>query len=134
MEQQYAPQAEQDVSVGGVYAGVILQKWISIMEYSEAFTVNRLSGEYDDEICRSYVAKMTRLWKELKVKVRTRADFKDVRDEFLKFEPYCVDPARFFPASSDEDGKEVITPDGDEIYKLENVLREVIEKLRVTEF
>lgn len=125
---------EMPPMAGGMYAQAILQNWLFIMQLSEEFTVNRLSGEFDEDVCRLYVAKMSRLWKELKVKVYGRADFGELEAEFFSFETLCNNPSGFFPTSTDDDGKEVFAPDGNEIYRLENVLREVIERLHVTEF
>lgn len=108
---------------GQAYAYRLLDKWTEIGELAEQFRTNMLSGRIDLEITDLYFAKITRFWVELVPKVDGRAEFSDMSKEFMEYRTFYYDPGKL-----KEEGNE------DAVFKLEELLRRVIEKLKITTF
>jgi hypothetical protein len=63
----------EEPTTGGSYAGTILGKWLEIVDIGEKFRQGILSKNYDADIMILYIAKITRLWLELRPKVSGRS-------------------------------------------------------------
>lgn len=130
------PTMEEPEQPAQNYGGLILAEWYDIIALSQEFRISMMSEEYDDEICRRYISKLTRLWLELEPKVRERKDFGQWREDFLKLDTYAADPTKFFvdnPNTEKDEEAEGI-PNSDELYRFERVMRWIIEKLLITRF
>ena len=99
----------------------ILQRWLAIMDVAEAFRINHITENKDVDIGNLYAAKLTRLWIELFPKVDGRTEFGDIEKQFKDYRPYYFNPGLFF-----EKG------DNARIYELEECLRMVLERLKIT--
>jgi hypothetical protein len=100
----------------------ILNRWIELVDISEAFRVQHIEGSKDTEIRNIYAAKLTRLWLELLPKVEGRSEFgKEFIAEFMEFRVFYMDPAAFFEKV-----------DNARLYELEEKLRKVLEQLKIT--
>lgn len=100
----------------------ILNKWIEITELAEAFRVQHIERSKDQEIRNLYAAKLTRLWLELSPKVEGRNEFgKEFIKEFMEFRAFYFDPGSFF--EKEDNGR---------LYELEEILRKVLERLKIT--
>jgi len=118
------------MTVGGLYAGSLLNEWLLIRELSKKYRERMQAGKAEansmdtKEVLRNYIACMTSFWGELRPKIEGRNDDRipaTFVTEFMKYEPYYFAP----PNMSTEENA------GD-IFKLETVLREAIERLRIT--
>jgi len=115
-----------DNEVSTNYAGIILQMWVDIIRVREEFRANHILGSPDIELQNQYIAKLTSLWLELQPKVEGRTELGDLKNEFESFEKYYFDPEQLSPKDTENKAK------ADDIYKLEYMLRKVIEKLKIT--
>lgn len=112
---------EQQISSKQAWEFDILGKWREIIEVAEAFRVNHIGQIKDQDISHLYAAKLTRLWLELLPKVKGRAELEEVEGAFMEFRPFYFDPGQFFEKKNEA-----------RLYELEECLRLVLEKLRVT--
>jgi hypothetical protein len=112
---------EQEFNSRQAWEFEILKRWLEIMDVAEAFRINHISENKDTDIRNLYAAKLTRLWGELLPKVIGRTEFGDVEDKFKEFRPYYYDPGMFFEKD-----------DSARIYELEECLRMVLERLKIT--
>jgi hypothetical protein len=100
----------------------ILNRWIELIDISEAFRVQHIEGSKDTEIRNIYVSKLTRLWLELLPNVEGRSEFgKEFIAAFMEFRAFYMDPAAFFEKA-----------DNARIYELEETLRKVLAQLKIT--
>ena len=106
---------------GQIYAVEVVKLWLNCIDLSQQARVLWLKQEFDHDINYEYVARLTRLWGILYPKVKGREDFKDLVENFEKFQVYYRDSSLI-----------VQTPE--DIIRLEEVLSEVLEKLKVTKW
>jgi hypothetical protein len=108
---------------GDAYTYTLLSKWEQIMEQAEEYRRSMLLNREDPHTQINFIAKLTRLWLELRPKVEGREEFGDLETAFMSFEQYYNDPTL------------LLTPGhADDILKLETMLRAVIERLGITRF
>jgi hypothetical protein len=115
-------------TVGGSYAMSLLNEWLEVKKLAEAFRDKLLAGASDDietkAITRRYVAKLTNFWVELEPKVTDRDEFPlELREEFSRMRDYYYNPAKLLSKEN-----------ADDIFKLEAIIRKVLEAMRVTVF
>ena len=122
--------SDQPLTVGAYYATMLLRQWETIGElgkqYRERMLAADLSSPETREVIRRYLATMTHYWGELRVKVEDRNDetiSELFAEEFMKFEQYYYSP----PSLTNPDNA------GD-IFKLEAILRDAVERLGITKF
>ena len=123
--------ADDNLSVGEAYAYQILNKWLTLIEVSERFRGALLS--YNDkegnlpadatEILNEYVARITRLWEELRPVVKDRKEFNDLPTRYEAFSMYYYNPRRLTEKDNIED-----------LFKMEEVIREVLHKTKITQY
>jgi hypothetical protein len=109
--------------VSYTYASFILSKWIELMDISEKVRTSYLNNAVDNDLTYEYIARLTRLWGELRPKVKGNTLLKDLEAEFLDFEEFYYDPNRL----KSEDNKE-------KVFQMEATIRLVLEKLKITMF
>ena len=112
---------DEDFNSRKMWEFEILSRWLAIMDVAEAFRINHITENKDTDYRNLYAAKLTRLWGELYPKVDGRTEFGDIEAKFKDFRPYFYNPGLFF-----EKG------DNARIYELEECLRMVLERLRIT--
>lgn len=112
---------EDVMTVGKAYAFDLLQTWNAIKTISEQTRMDYLRGRTDPRKYAEYVALMTSLWLELYPKVKGRSDFGDLAGRFEEYKDDFVQPAKTF-----------VSPK--RAMKLQILLREAIEKLKITTF
>lgn len=112
---------EELLSSGKMYAHVLLDKWTDILLMSEDFRASVLLGETNHNTAYAYIARLTSLWGELYPKLEGRTDLKDLVPKFEEFRPYYFDPTQLIGKPED-------------IFKLHAVLREALERLKITCF
>jgi hypothetical protein len=112
---------EQEFNSRQAWEFEILKRWLEIMDVAEAFRINHISEVKDPDIRNLYAAKLTRLWGELYPKVDGRTEFGDMESKFKEFRPFFYNPALFF----EKEGSA-------RIYELEECLRMVLERLKIT--
>jgi hypothetical protein len=112
---------EELLSSGKMYAHVLLEKWTDILTLSESFRATVLTGEVEHNIAYLYVSRLTSLWGELSPKLEGRTDFRDLVERFEAFRPYYFDPTQ-------------LTGKAEDIFKLHMILREALERLKITRF
>lgn len=110
-----------ELSSGTTYAFKILEMWFDIIDLGVRFRMAYLRKNLEHEITYEYVALLTRLWADLLPKMKARSDFGELTSEFEGFRDMCYDPEKFMASP-------------DKILRLEEVLREAIEKLGITRF
>jgi len=115
-------------TVGAQYASNLLADWLDCHDCSIQFREYLLSenaGSAEAKmIMREYISRLTRLWLELwpKIKDRTETtDFKDFAKEYEAMKRYYYAPEQLVKSENAED-----------IFKLEELIRIAIEKLRLT--
>lgn len=108
--------------VKSAYAQYLINMWFDIIDYSQEAMGYIMKGEIDNDVVIGYVARLARLWRELKPKVEKRPELKEMEKEFLEFEDLVHIPS-----------KEILSPENAErIYKLEDVLAKVLDRLGLT--
>lgn len=132
---------DEDIPASISYAGDLLNRWSVIMDYGQAFRKAYMDGNIDTELLHDYVSRLTRFWLELMPKVKNRQEFGELAKQFMGFEKYYYDPDKLLGfTKKKEDLKEAFKKDKDislgeeDIFKLESILREVMEKLGLTDF
>ena len=114
---------EEILSSGEAYTFTLLNKWEEIMKLSEAFRKEYLARRFTTATHNEYVAKLTRLWLELWPKLKDNSSMGDLPERFKGFERFYYDPLLF---SSKKDAAK--------IFELEAIIREALEKLKITTF
>ena len=91
----------------------------------------------DPDISRMYVSNMGRYWLELSPMVQGRSELKELQSDFMKFKQYAADGSKFFvrrkpkiAGGANENNTDGI--DDNELFQMEEVLRKVIDKLKIT--
>lgn len=117
--------ADPLVSSGVQYTYVLLAKWEEIITLGEQYRENLIVNRDDAALLYSYISKLTRIWLELYPKVRERKDekFKDISDQYEGFRKYYLDPIELTKNEN-----------ADDLFELEMMIREVLERLGVTDF
>jgi len=127
MQQQPEPQEEMSG-----YSSFIMSKWAEIYVLSEQARVEILNNNYDHDVVHEFIAKLTRLWIELQPKVKGRSEVgTELQKTFQGFRSYAFSPSDFFEAKQDEGKLKIGIED---LFKMEECLRDVIEKLEITVF
>jgi len=108
---------------GDAYTYTLLSKWEQIMEQAEEYRRSMLLNREDPHTQINFIAKLTRLWLELRPKVEGREEFGDLQDNFMAFEKYYNDPTLLLKQAH-----------ADDILALETMLRTIIERLGITKF
>lgn len=109
------------MTVGKAYAFDLLQTWNRIKTVSEENRALFLQFRIDHRKYSEYIALMTSLWMELYPKVKGRTEFGTLSDEFDEYREDFVQPAKTY-----------ISPR--RAMKLQMLLRQALEKLRITDF
>jgi hypothetical protein len=112
---------EEIMSSGDAYTFRILEKWTEIIEMGEEFRVLFLRNEINVAVTFQYVSKLTRLWLELSPILKDRSDLEDLPARYAEYRTYYFDPRQ-------------LMKDPEKIFGLEEILREAIEKLKITQF
>lgn len=116
--------AEEILPSGKAYTYTLLNKWEEIMKLSEEFRTDFLRGRLRASIYNEYVAKLTRLWLELYPKVTDNSALGgNIAQRFKDFEPLCQYPRNFRQKGNAK-----------KIFDLELLLREALEKLKITTY
>lgn len=108
---------------GTAYTFTLLNKWEEIMRLSEDFRKEYLARRYTPVTHNEYVAKLTRLWLELEPKIKDSNLYGDLPRRFAEFERFYYDPLLFS-----------IKTEAAKVFELERVIREALEKLKITTF
>lgn len=111
------------------YTGYILGLWTHIIETAEVYRISVMEAgddnDVDSTIQYKYISQLTRLWLELEPKmagIKSNEDaHKELESDFMSFRAAYYDPNYLIVHS-------------DQIFKLEETLRTVIEKLGITKF
>ena len=116
----------------GGYRSFIMMKWAEIYELSEKARVEILNNNYDHDVVHEFIAKLTRLWIELQPKVKGRSEVgTEIQQTFQGFRNYAFSPSDFFIERQDQGKLKIGIED---LFKMEECLRDVIEKLEITVF
>lgn len=92
----------------------------------------------DPDVARAYVSNMGRFWLELSPMVQGRSELKEIQTDFMKFKPYAADGSKFFikrkpkPITNTATESKSDGIDDNELFQMEEVLRKVIDKLKIT--
>lgn len=118
-------------TTGDEYARYILNEWLEVSAISKLVRKDLLlekSNTLNSENIYNLVVMLTSLWGQLKPKVMGR-QFKTAKLEetYNTFEKYNLNPKLLIDIQA-KDAK------GEEIFKLEAILRQVIEELKITEW
>ncbi len=132
---------DEELPASMSYAGDLLNRWSVLMDYGQAFRKSYMDGNIDTELLHDYVSRLTRFWLELMPKVKDRKEFGKLADKFMSFEKYYYDPEKLIGFNLKKDDlnsalkkdKEISVSEED-IFKLELTLREIMEKLQLTDF
>lgn len=117
--------AQGNFTIGEAYAYRILQKWVDLIEVGEKFRAQYIKGEPDQDLRNDYIARLTRLWGELRPHVEGRSEerFKNITEKYNAFSTYFFDPKKLSDAANAED-----------IFKLESCIRDAMHALKITQF
>lgn len=123
-------------TIGGNYASYLLELWKDIGELREEFREEYLVNyeSPDPTTAREYAVKMTSLWGELLPKVDGSAFSEKDKEKFMRFRPGYYDPNLLVEGYFDNDGKAKGKPDASILFQLDETLRYVLEKLKITVF
>jgi hypothetical protein len=102
-----------------LYAHRIISLWLECLDFAQEAQKFFLRGETENEITLEYIARLVQLWRELGPKVKSRAELKELEDEFMSFEQYSREP-------------KLLLSDPDKIIALESAVRNVLDKLQLT--
>jgi hypothetical protein len=125
--------ADNEFTVGEAYAFDLKNKWIEIMNLSEAVREELLEYTKEDNpekrvssnnMC-AYISKITKMWGTLypMLKNRSELNFKSIAEKFVKYQPYYFNPQGL----QDEKNKE-------DLWGLELVLGDALHTLKITDF
>jgi len=119
----------QEEEIPNAYANLLLTMWADIIEIREEFRQCFLNDDPDTSVAHEYASKLTSLWGELRPKVEGRKDFAALEKEFLRFEPHYFNPSLLIEGKSTKEDK---NQNKHLIFSLDKVIREVLEKLKIT--
>ena len=103
-----------------IYSSRLITLWLECIDLSHEARRLYLRGEYENDLNFLFVARLTRLWRELKPKVENRTELKDLVNQYMLFEQYYIDCNK-------------IKDDPDKILELEGILCDVMDKLGITQ-
>lgn len=110
--------SQNDIMPSGVaYAYSLLNSWEEIRQIREQFRENYLAGRLDPQLTNLYISKLTSFWLELYPKIKSREEFGDLSTEFELYKESYLEPRCLADVS-----------------KLDLLLREAMEKLKITDF
>ena len=112
---------EEVMSSGDAYTFKLLEKWTELIEIGEEFRVLFLRNEIQTNVTYAYLSKLTRMWLELAPILKDRSDLGKLPERFNEYRVYYFDPRQLIKYP-------------DKIFGLEEVLREAMEKLKITHF
>ena len=103
--------ADETLTVGDAYAYQVLNKWLALIDISERFRGALLSFDEKEgnlpsdatELLNEYVARITRLWEELRPVVKDRKEFGDLPARYEGFSMYYYNPRRLTEKANIED-------------------------------
>lgn len=122
---------EQQGGDGG-YRSFVMSKWADIYNLSEQARVEILNANYDHDVVHEFIAKLTRLWIELQPKVKGNSEVpKDLQATYQRFRKYAFAPSAFFEEQDDENKLKMGIED---LFEMEECLRDVLEKLDIMVF
>jgi hypothetical protein len=113
--------AESEFELKRMYSTQIVTLWLECLNSSSNAQVFILRGEAENDICLDYISRLTTLWKELKPKVKDRTELKDIMVTYMSFEDFARTPR-------------MLLADPEKLYELEEIIRTVLDKLRLTTF
>lgn len=118
----------EPLSSGEWYAQRIVQLWIECLQISQVAKALYLKGEYENEVNFEYIARLTRMWGELypKIKGRTEDNMKTFSESYEKFHVYYRDPMKLVIEAAGGNTNTIID--------MEEVVREALEKLKLTKY
>jgi hypothetical protein len=109
----------------------LLQKWIDFTAIREAYRSTQVAGETDLDKQNTYISSITSMWLELYPIVKGDPSLKDLEEEFLSYEHFYYDPGSIVEGTPEENEKgEVVVID---IYKMDHLLRKIMDKLHITD-
>lgn len=109
------------LSAGQTYAIRLVNLWLECLDLSHQARVAWLRSDFDQALNCEYVARLTRLWLELYPKIKGREDMKEMVANYEKFQVFYRDPS-------------MIKDKPEDIIRLEETLREAMEKLGLTKW
>lgn len=101
------------------YSLRIVELWLECVDFAQEAQKYIMRDEAENDVVLEYLARLTRLWKELKPKVENRSELKDLANEYMAFEAFAITP------------KDLLTQP-EQIYKLEEVICKTLDKLGLT--
>jgi len=126
----------RELTVGGIYARLLLEKWVDIMQLREEFRYNYLEDKPNPEVLKEYISKLTSLYGELYPKINKNIHFSDLQKKIDKFRPHYFNPLLLIEGLETEN--ESKTKDVKRNYKLtfelDDLLRDILEKLGITKW
>ena len=105
----------------------IVNLWMDAIGKGILFRISHIEseGKVNGKVWNEYLAILTRIWVELRPGVvgmgSKSAEYKIAEDTFIKFRPMIFEPTQF-------------AQNPDKVYELEEVIREIIDKLNITKF
>jgi hypothetical protein len=124
----------QELTVGGIYAKLLLEKWVSIMELREEFRYNYMEDRTNPEVLKEYASKLTSLYCEVYPKVNTNVHFKDLQKDIDKFRPHYYNPLMLIEGLEKESDKKEQKRNYKLVFELDELLRNILEKLGITKW
>lgn len=121
----------QEVTSGAIYAKAILEKWLEIGDLRERFTYNYLMKEPNQKIVKEYVSKLISLYKEVLPKVKDHPTFDKDTVRIAKFSAHSYDPMLLIEGREKKAGEEE-TKNYKLVFELDELLRDIMEKLKIT--
>lgn len=117
---------EQKLTSGEAYTFTLLEKWNTILQYSERFEMNYLSGRCDAATINEYVGMLTTFYDALAPKVHSNAGsskWAKLAPEFDSWKDWVDNPSWFQHSGS-----------MDVIKQFKRMIGDVVELLDVTYF
>lgn len=123
-----------ELRIGDLYAKILLEKWIEIVDLREDFRFGYMEGTAQPEVLKEYVSRLTSLYGELYPKVNENVQFKDLQSRIDKFQPHYFDPMMLIEGIETKTQPEDKPKNFKLVFELDELLREIMEKLRITQF
>ena len=126
----------RELSVGGIYAKLLLEKWVEIMQLREEFRYNYLDDQAHPEVLKEYAAKLTSLYGEVYPKINKNDHFKGLQPGIDKFRPHYFNPLLLVEGLEIEraDKTKEVKRNFKLIFELDDLLRDILEKLGITKW
>lgn len=115
--------ADGIIPAGTAYAYRLLDIWVEIIKLSQDYRKSYVIGQGDKEQQAELIAKITTIYGECRPKIQGRTDFKDLPERYEKFSRYYYDPKALTDKGNGED-----------IFKMTEIVREALEKLKITQY